>query len=577
MIYSALKNETESPQGTFTNPEQCPYHIPDPKHYAAIDKANMINFSNLYHWRMRYIIHIVACIVCMYFLAAMCVGLYEHFIGFGYFIYLHIIEPLSEVTFIAALFLGLGGWIPLVWGTNLAYFVMNSKLKKDRIKYFESHHKIVFGKYVRCKKVFALPFCSSHRLDGGPSEHNLKIYYLDDTGVERVAYSFVGNESIFQKMAPGTPIPVCYVRVFSKYPLQIAALPWFHENCPRVVEENALDRFESMHRQLAAKVGEMEAEIREMEDQGILSDVYVSEDIEESAGDFNNTVIDSNENVDSNSTLDFDREEEEPFDENDVEFDDMPYHPRTIKTEHVGMYVVEHVNNEDEESSVEESEEDETFKRFQARQKLENANCVSEARLIKWKLIAEQDVLQPVSLLLFVLTLIFFVFTQNKTVQNQMPFIANPVSQYNFLLWSFCGVFVAGYLKYVFTFLEGQKYTNNPKRGKVDYTKAHGIAVSHSLKFLTHRVIQFKRDNYNYIGVVKYRDRDNRLRKAWTHKDNLSFLSTAQEEGLSVSLEIIEIKAFGVIPYRYTIISEYYNEKEEPFKFVGASLYKDYV
>lgn len=569
MIYSALKKDTEGSQDTFTNPEQCPYHIPDPKHYAAIDKANMINFSNLYHWRMRYIIHVVACTVFMYFLAAICVGLYDHFIGVSYFTYLHIVEPLSEVTFIAALFLGLGGWIPLAFGTNLAYFVMNNKLQEDRIKYFELHHKIVLGKYVRCKKVFALPFCSSHRLDGGPSEHNLKIYYLDDNGVERVAYSFVGNESIFQKMAPGTPIPVCYVKVFLKYPLRVSVLPWFHENCPRVVEENAMDRLNAM-RQLAAK-------IREMEEQGILSDVYFSEDIEDSSGDCNNTVIDSNENIDSNSTLDLDDEEEEPFDEDDAEFDDMPHYPRTIKTEHVGMYVFEHVHNEDEEGSVEESEEDEAFKRYQARQKLENANCVSEARLIKWKLISEQNVLQPVSLLLFVLTLIFFVFTQNKTVQNQMPFIANPANQYNFLLLSFCGVFGAGYLKYVFTFLEGQKYTDNPKRRKVDYTKAHGIAVSHSLKFLTHGVIQFKRDNYNYIGVVKYRDRDNRLRKAWTHKDNLSFLSTAQEEGVRVSLEIIEVKAFGVIPYHYATISEYHNEKEEPFKFVGASLYKDYV
>lgn len=569
MIYSVLKKETDGSQDTFTNPEQCPYHIPDPKHYAAIDKANMINFSNLYHWRMRYIIHVIVCVVFMYFLAAICVGLYDYFIGVSYFTYLHIVEPLSEVTFIAALFLGLGGWIPLMFGTNLAYFVMNSKLKEDRIKYFESHHKIVLGKYVRCKKVFAFPFCSSHRLDGGPSEYNLKVYYLDDAGAERVAYSFVGNESIFQKIAPGTPIPVCYVKVFLKYPLKVSVLPWFHENCPRVVEENAMDRLNAM-RQLAA-------EIREMEEQGILSDVYVSEDTEESVGDCDNIAIYSNENADSNSMLDLDDEEEEPFDEDDAEFDDMPHYPRTIKTEHVGMYVFEHVHNEDEESSVEESEEDEAFKRYQARQKLENANCVSEARLIKWKLISEQDVLQPISLLLFVLTLIFFIFTQNKTVQNQIPFIANPANQYNFLLLSFCGVFGAGYLKYVFTFLEGQKYTDNPKRGKVDYTKARGIAVSHSLKFLTHGVIQFKRDNYNYVGVVKYRDRDNRLRKAWTHKDNLSFLSSAQEEGMRVSLEIIEVKAFGVIPYRYAIISEYHNEKEEPFKFVGASLYKDYV
>ena len=243
MIYSILKGDKKKPRELNTNPRECPYHIPDPQHYFAIDKANMINFSNLYHWRTRYIIHLVTCVVVIYFLFFLGLYIYDQLIGVGYNVYTYVIEPLAEPTAILFLFSIFGGWIPLIMFTNVTYYTMEEKYSKlVRLEYFKKNHRVARGKFVKCKKSLAIPLCASHQLDGRWSELNLKVYYLDDNEVAHVAYSFFGNAAIWETMYPGSSVTICQVKgLFNRYPLEIAVIPWFAERCPRVVENNARD------------------------------------------------------------------------------------------------------------------------------------------------------------------------------------------------------------------------------------------------------------------------------------------------------------------------------------------------
>ena len=212
---------------------RCPFVLRDKKQFAALMKHNSSRHENLWHWRARLNIHVAAVSVLIFYITLWSVCLLGYVVDLDY----DILDPLSSFTLFATLslvFLGMGfGAIGGMFLTD--YF----QTIKTSYYVFDEHYQVFDGKYVKHEKVSQLLGPGSHTVSNELVFSNLRVTYMDKYGEQHIAYSFLGNESIYSQFKAGQQLQIYRIKgLWNRY-VDIALIPWFVQNNPEELQKNA--------------------------------------------------------------------------------------------------------------------------------------------------------------------------------------------------------------------------------------------------------------------------------------------------------------------------------------------------
>lgn len=219
----------------------CPYATSSPQVLQTIARANSHNYPNVYHWRMRLLSQqLLSILFWIYMLGWGIVFVYWEFPGLlegdydftmRHYIVEGIVYVIEENWWAVGVTSLLCGWVLFLIAIRIAHMSLYQEHNDaENENYMEVCQELFPATYIKHKVVLAFPLCGSHNAKGGWSEWNLKVWYQDEKGKMKEAYSYLENREIYPQMSEGSRILICRVYGYLGTYRDIALIPYFCEN-----------------------------------------------------------------------------------------------------------------------------------------------------------------------------------------------------------------------------------------------------------------------------------------------------------------------------------------------------------